>query len=349
MAQDGALRCNLDFERPGRNFGSVILTHSDDANAFGCLPIPIACLANGSGPTLLLTAGNHGDEYEGQVILHRLAREMPLEALQGRLIILPALNYPAVMAGWRTSPLDAGNLNRSFPGAVGAGPTARIAQFVTTTLLPLCDAGIDFHSGGSTAHYLPLTYLCTCRNQATFAASLSLAEAFALPFTYLVDGGWARDGFDPHAHDAGLAFISCELAGAGSFDRKAFDLGWQGLLRVMDHLGMLSDAAVWLDPEPPAPARYLLADGQSGPVISPATGLLEFACELGDRVETGDVAGWVHDLEDPSRAPQEVRFEAEGLIMAQRHSARVRRGAYLYLMAREAERTEALEWAESNS
>ena len=350
MAQDGALRCKLDLDAPGRRFGSVLLTHSDEVNAFGCQPIPIACLANGRGPTLLLTAGNHGDEYEGQVILQRLAREMPLEALRGRLIVLPALNYPAVQAGRRTSPLDEGNLNRSFPGNESDGPTARIAHFVISELLPRCDAGIDFHSGCSTARYLPLTYLCTCRNPAVFEASLGLAQAFALPFTYLVDGRWARDGFDPHAHDAGLAFISCELAGAGSFDREAFDLGWQGLLRVMDHLGMLDrKISDWEEPKPPAPTRYLLAEPALDPVMSPATGLLEFACRLGDRVEAGDVAGWVHDLEDPSRSPREVLFEAGGLITAQRHSARVQRGAYLYLLAREAGQAEALVWAQSNS
>jgi predicted deacylase len=337
----------LNLDAPGRNFGSVILTHSDDAHAFDCLPIPIACLSNGEGPTLLLTAGNHGDEYEGQVILHRLAREMPLEALKGRLIILPALNYPAVRAGRRTSPLDKGNLNRAFPGEAKAGPTARIAQFVTGSLLPLCNAGIDFHSGGTTARYLPLTYLCTYREPAAFAASLELAEAFALPFTYLVEGRSARDGFDPHAHDAGLAFISCELAGAGSFDRKVFNLGWQGLLRVMDHLGMLGPgAADWQSPESPAETRYLLAHRHSDPVMSPATGLLELARVLGDRVAAGDTAGWVHDLEEPAQAPREVLFERDGIIMAQRHTARVQRGSYLYLLAREVERAGALRWVE---
>ena len=68
----------------------------------------------------------------------------------------------------------------------------------------------------------------------------------------------------------------------------------------------------WEEPKPPAPTRYLLAEPALDPVMSPATGLLEFACRLGDRVEAGDVAGWVHDLEDPSRSPREVLFEAGG-------------------------------------
>jgi N-alpha-acetyl-L-2,4-diaminobutyrate deacetylase len=31
----------------------------------------------------------------------------------GRVIILPSLNHPAFVAGRRTSPIDAGNLNRT--------------------------------------------------------------------------------------------------------------------------------------------------------------------------------------------------------------------------------------------
>ena len=34
--------------------------------------VPIATIANGDGPTVLVLAGNHGDEYEGQVAALRL-------------------------------------------------------------------------------------------------------------------------------------------------------------------------------------------------------------------------------------------------------------------------------------
>src|SRR5207302_483256 len=75
-------------------------------------------------------AGNHGDEYEGQVALGRLIRELDPAEVQGRIIILPSANFPAAMAGSRTSPLDQGNLNRSFPGDPTGGPTAQIAYYI---------------------------------------------------------------------------------------------------------------------------------------------------------------------------------------------------------------------------
>ncbi len=75
-------------------------------------------------------AGNHGDEYEGQVALGKLIRSLEAEEVCGRIIILPSADFPAAMAGMRTSPLDGGNLNRSFPGDPYGGPTAQIADYI---------------------------------------------------------------------------------------------------------------------------------------------------------------------------------------------------------------------------
>ena len=38
--------------------------------------IPIAVIRGASGPTALLTGGNHGDEYEGPIALFDLARTL---------------------------------------------------------------------------------------------------------------------------------------------------------------------------------------------------------------------------------------------------------------------------------
>lgn len=75
--------------------------------------------------------------------------------VSGRIIIVPALNYPAFRAGTRTSPIDRGNLNRSFPGRPDGSVTEKIADYVTRQLLPLADIVLDFHSGGRTLDFLP--------------------------------------------------------------------------------------------------------------------------------------------------------------------------------------------------
>src|SRR5262245_34685253 len=79
--------------------------------------LPITVVRAGPGPLVLFTGGNHGDEYEGQIALLKLARELePTDLVRGGVIIMPMINPPAVDAGTRTSPIDGKNLNRVFPG-----------------------------------------------------------------------------------------------------------------------------------------------------------------------------------------------------------------------------------------
>lgn len=155
---------DMDFESTGKRTGFIELDHSDNRLAFSAIRLPVGVIKGGAGPTVLLCAGNHGDEYEGQVILHRLMQTLTLQEVSGRLILLPALNLPAVLSGTRVSPLDGGNMNRAFPGAADEGPTRAIAGFVNRHLIGKADAILDFHSGGTATEYVDCGFLCVGDN-----------------------------------------------------------------------------------------------------------------------------------------------------------------------------------------
>ena len=110
------LSADIDLHAEGKATGFVRVPHSVHRSAYGWIPIPIVRIKNGDGPNVLMQAGNHGDEWEGQIGLGNLIRALRPEDIKGRLVILPSANFPAAMAGQRTSPIDDGNLNRSFPG-----------------------------------------------------------------------------------------------------------------------------------------------------------------------------------------------------------------------------------------
>ena len=99
--------------------------------------MPIAVIKNGSGPTLILTGGNHGDEYEGPVTIPELARDLDPARISGRLILIPTLNNSATQAGQRVSPLDGLNLNRTFPGDPHGSITEQIPFYLNDHLLSL--------------------------------------------------------------------------------------------------------------------------------------------------------------------------------------------------------------------
>src|SRR5690606_26925558 len=119
----------VDFERDGVQHGFLRLPWSRDESAWGNLMIPVAVIRNGSGPTALLTGANHGDDYEGPIALTELAHRLRAEDVSGRIVIVPFMNFPAFRGGRRTSPIDGGNLNRSFPGRPDGTVTEKIADF----------------------------------------------------------------------------------------------------------------------------------------------------------------------------------------------------------------------------
>ncbi len=327
MLETEHIRCGVDFENAGKRFGALELDHSDNQHVFATIPIPVVVIKNGPGPTVLLAAGNHGDEQEGQVILRKLAHELEPNDLSGRLIILPALNYPAVLDNSRVSPLDRKNLNRCFPGTGDGSPTEAIAHFVSTRLLPLADAGIDLHSGGLTSEYHPSGFLCACADRAVMNASIKLAEAFNAPFTLVVDGK-KSSGFDPTAHAMGIPFISAELSGGGNVDGNAVATGLSGVKNVLGHLGLLPEPAF-------NDAQTTFLDGISGcsTLVSTISGIFEPVCEPGSVVKAGQVAGWVHSVEEIERAPIRFDFERPGVVLVRRHAARVVRGSHLFFVA----------------
>jgi N2-acetyl-L-2,4-diaminobutanoate deacetylase len=106
----------VDLDREGKQVGFLMIPHSPNDDAWGATRVPLAVIKNGSGPTVVLEGGNHGDEYEGPITICELIRELDPGRVQGRLILMPANNVHAVMAGQRVSPVDGLNFNRTFPG-----------------------------------------------------------------------------------------------------------------------------------------------------------------------------------------------------------------------------------------
>ena len=191
------LVADIDFDSDGKHTGFIRLFHSVHASAYGFIPIPIVVIKNGIGPTALFVSGNHGDEYEGQVALCNLTRKLDPAHIKGRVIILPMANFPAGMAGRRTSPIDDANLNRAFPGQADGTVTQQIAYWIESTLLPKADLVADLHSGGSSLMYLPSALMKLSGNKKRDAAQHAMLEAFGAPINYITQGvaGTGRPGY----------------------------------------------------------------------------------------------------------------------------------------------------------
>ncbi len=323
------ITAEVDLDAPGKQSGYLRVPHSVHRSAYGWIGVPIVSLCNGKGPVMLILAGNHGDEYEGQIAVTKLAQELSARDIAGQLILLPMANYPAASAGRRVSPVDDGNLNRSFPGDASGTPTQMIAHYIEEVLLPRCDYMIDLHSGGQSLFY-PSTLLRGKGATPEEARQLEqLQDAFDLPFAWLFGGGGRNSTGRTAmagANRKGVISVMAELGGGAGVDTAILADTERGLRRVLHHLGMLPGYA----PDDRRGTRALILKGS---VYSYDVGVFEPFKDIADDVATGDIVGQVHFPDEPLREPKPLISPYEGIVLCKRALGRVRRGDAVFQIA----------------
>ncbi|MSP50712.1 MAG: deacylase [Alphaproteobacteria bacterium] len=329
----------LDFEKDGKQVGYLHLPHSVDRSGAGTIAIPCAVFRNGAGPSSLLMAGNHGDEYEGQVALTRLIRDLEADDIKGRIIVVPAINLPAAMAGTRISPIDDRNLNRCFPGNPNGTPTEQIAYYVEAVLAPMCESWLDLHSGGASMAFMPYAQIILSRDEALNKRALAALEAFGAPLSLIQGFSDEPNMSNSAAVRNNVIHFGTEAGGSGTVNPDGVKLAYDGTLRSLVHLGHLSPRNRRI-PIPPAPkkVRWIEIASRDYYVYAPQAGLFEPMVKLGDTVKKGQLYGHVHFVDDPMRLPAEVKFKASGLVVCMRHPGRCERGDCLGHLATDIKR-----------
>lgn len=297
----------------GKTAGYVKIPYSSDMSAYGFIPIPIVVIGNGSGPTALFLAGSQGDEYEGQVALSRLARDLQPEQLRGRVIIIPMANPPAAREGLRNSPIDGLNLNRVYPGDVRGRPTSMIASFIERHLMTESDIVVDLHSGGRSLRFAPCATVVDHVDHRERSRRLALAYAFGAPMV-LISKGFEERNSSGAAMRSGAVRIGVETGGGEGLEKGLVDLTYKGLVNVLSWAGILTEPA----PRLRKPALVMEYAQIQDYVYSLAKGLFEAVVDFGDVVNRGDLAGYIHDPLYPMRPPVEVRFSAAGKVVCRR-------------------------------
>lgn len=326
------IKSDIDFDADGKQVGFLRLPHSVHRSAYGWLPIPVASIKRGEGPVVIVSAGTHGDEYEGQIIVSRMIREIEADMVSGQLILMPMANAPAAEAGTRTSPLDDGNLNRLYPGDPAGTPSQVIAHYIEHVLLARADYMLDLHSGGSSLMYDGANMMgLEPRDAEEEARVTGLLKAFGLPKAFLYQPNAVN--VTAAARRQGAICFLTELGGGGGVDAKLVKQGMQGVLHLLGYVGLLRGALV--PPQPPATARLMSIDRNKHYVYAMDHGVYEPLAELGEAVKQGQPAALIHFPDNPARAPETVHFSADGEIVCKRAIAQVRRGDCIFQMASE--------------
>ncbi len=326
----------VDFEANGKQVGYLRAPTSTNQSAWGSVLVPVAVVKNGEGPTILFVGGNHGGEYEGPVTLLKLIRGLHPEQVQGRIIILPALNLPAVTAGQRLSPLDNKDMNRVFPGRPNGTISEVIAHYVHDEILPLCDAVIDLHSGGESLSLMPYISMHflddTEQRERTWQAMIAFQSPLALVMKEISGPGL----LDYAVERAGKVFLCAEVGGGGSLAPESTKIMAQGVDNLLKHFGLLEGQPQTREQRGLEPMQIMEIPDASYYHAAIWAGIYESFYELGDFVEADEPLGQIHFAQYPQREPETVIAKRSGMLVGRRSPGRVSVGDMVGILSAKA-------------
>ena len=184
---DGA----LDAPRPVRGF-------SRDVPA-GDRSLPVIVMAGAKpGPTLLVIAGEHGDEYEGMAAIHAMVRSVNVADLAGTIVAIVCCSVDAYLADDRRSSTDGKNMARCYPGDANGTLTERATATIQQDFI--ASGGdrqpklvLSLHTTGPTCSEVTLVAYNTYEAEAPEMTAVQREAALAMALPSMLVWGHAAD------------------------------------------------------------------------------------------------------------------------------------------------------------
>ena len=311
-----------DFEldklpRAGKQSACLDIAGRADAGNWR-LPL-LSVIGAEDGPTLLVLAGVHGDEYEGIAAIPQVYSTIESQDLRGRLVMVLVCNIPAYEAAKRSSPIDGLNLARVFPGDIAGTITRQIAACLYQKLLTHADFLIDLHTGGI-AYELPTLIGYVHDKGELGQASLEAAATFGAPVMWGHPLPLAPGRSISAATSIGIPALYTEAPGGGGCDPDVVASFRDGVLNVMKHLGMISGNL-----NQRQLTNHLVGDGNLDTVIhAPVDGFFQRDVSLLEHVTFGQRIGSILDATGVELA--QINADQSGVIIMLRGIPRVAAG-----------------------
>lgn len=299
-------------------FGKTVL-HLDIAKLHTGTPLDVPVIIQRSkkpGPTLLLTAGIHGNEVNGIEIVRQIIQKKYNIPECGTIICIPVVNVFGFINQERKFP-DGRDLNRVFPGSRNGPLASRFAYAIMTEIIPHIDYCIDYHTGGDQRFNYSQIRI-DARDQET----LQLAKIFGCKF--IVNSPILEKSFRKSVTMLGKKVLLFEGGKSLDLDRIVTKRATEGTLSVLHFLGMRTDKDE-LETIPRVMQHYIT---KTTWIRSSKSGMYRSFTALGSNVEKNQVLG---SVSDPFGGKEKsIKAPYDGYIICQNHAPIVNQGDALF-------------------
>ena len=234
------------------------------------------------GPTVLITAGIHGDEVNGVEIVRQIIAKGINKPKKGTIICIPVINVFGFIHMDREYP-DGRDLNRVFPGSKSGSLASRVAHKLMTEIVPHADLILDFHTGG--ADRFNAAQIRIVKNEIVLD---ELAQIFGTPIIFYSKN--LNKSFRNSCYKLGVPMLLFEGGKSFHIDNTITNTGVNGTKRVLHHLGMLNSKF-----KASKPKKSVVKILESKWIRANHSGMFKPSIAINTHVKKGDVIGHITD------------------------------------------------------
>lgn len=267
------------------------------------------------GPTILITAGIHGDEVNGVEIVRQIIAKEINKPKKGTVICIPVLNVFGFINMEREFP-DGRDLNRVFPGSKSGSLASRVAFQVVSEILPHADFVLDFHTGGALRFNAPQVRIASGNEDFDIAA-----EIFGAPFVLYSKN--LNKSFRNTCNRMNKPILLYEGGKSFHIDDSVTNTGVNGAKRILNHYGMLRSKFKVSEPK-----KACIFITESRWIRANYSGMFKASIDISTHVKKGDTIG---NITDPyGKFNHFVKAGNDGFIINVNHSPIVYQGDALF-------------------
>ena len=271
--------------------------------------------AKEDGPTILITAGIHGDEINGVEIVRQIVAKGYNKPQKGMVICIPVVNIFGFISQTRQFP-DGRDLNRVFPGTKRGSLASIFAYHLMKEIVPLADYCLDFHTGGANRFNAAQIRI----NQGD-EESLELAKIFGAPF--IIKSKRRQKSYRDSAIKLGKKVLLYEGGKSLDLDNTITRIGVNGALNMMHHLG-IRDFSKELKKKTKTKIEPAIVVERSRWIRARYSGLFRTNVVLGKLYNKGDKIG---SISDPfGFFERDVKAPNKGYVFCKNHAPIVNKG-----------------------
>ena len=267
------------------------------------------------GPTILITAGIHGDEINGVEIVRQIIAKGINIPKKGTTICLPVINVFGFVHMDREFP-DGRDLNRVFPGSRQGSLASRVAHKLITEIVPHADLILDFHTGGSDRFNAAQIRIGRSKPELE-----ELAKIFGAPVVLYSRN--LKKSFRNACYRLGVPILLFEGGKSFHIDATITNTGVNGAKRILNHYGMLRSKF-----KASKPKKSCVFIQESKWIRANYSGMFRSSAKINQTVEKNDVIG--HITDPYGKFHHFVKSPYPGYIFSVNHSPIVYQGDALF-------------------